>query len=139
MKIFFLDKNPYWAARYYEDTNIVDGIHDCKRVLIDGYYKNANPLKVNFSWNIISQIIEDTIFSPESRWSCKNLTNWSWILFLGMALCIEQHRRFDSVGQESLFFRWCYQHPPNLPMGLPLSDFPIIQKENNNGRQNKVI
>jgi hypothetical protein len=142
MKILFLDKSPYWTAKHYKDSDIIFGIHNCREIMLTGY----------FVGNMVSAVITTVEFitmtypyrdkcsfdSVESKWACKSLANWSWILYLGMALCIEQHTRFDKIDESALLFRWCYQHPPNLPMNLPLSEFPIIQKELTNERRKET-
>lgn len=128
MHIYFLDKNPYWAARFYSDYDIVPGLNSCSQILVNGYYKDNLTQKLS---NVTPTILEfldkqQEEKSIESTWACRSLSNWSWILLLGMCLCVEYNARFNEPHSKALAFRWFFKNPPTLPQNLPLSEFPYL-------------
>ncbi len=127
MKIYFLDDSAYWTAKYYDSDDIAGGIADCKQVVIDGYFEQAVIRPV---CPVLQDWQKSLFICQESLWACRSLQNWTWILLLGMSLCTEYHFRFNVVSPVTLFFRWCYFNPPNLPLASNRSKFPkIVEKK----------
>ena len=108
--IFYLDKNPYQAARYYPDNFVAYALVECLDTLSYPYKEDKYKPEIYGFKHI--------------NWINESISNWSWLLLLGMCLCVEYNLRFKGPYSDVLKFRYLFKNPPGLPI-IKLSEFPI--------------
>ena len=89
MNIFFLDEDPWLAARYHHDKHVLKMIVETAQLLSGVHHRQC----LGLSW-----MYKPTHMShPCALWACESLENYRWLSDLGLALCAEYTHRYGRV------------------------------------------
>lgn len=136
MNIFVLDESPKQAAVYHNDKHVVKMILESAQMLHAPYYETNTPFdgfpRTKGPYKLTHKN------HPCTRWTCKSLDNWSWLLDLALELCDEYTYRYTKTEKQGTLFpkrhacqdmlEWMKDNPPQLdsngmsPFALAMPD-----------------
>jgi len=89
LNIFVLDRDTKLCAQYHNDKHTVKMILETTQLLNNALIKNVPGY---------DPVYRKTHFNhPCSIWTSKNITNFKWLLSLGIELCHEYSFRYDKI------------------------------------------
>jgi len=118
MNIFYLDKDPRLAAQYHVDKHVVKMPLETAQLLcsvyhvIGGHPKNIIPYKLTHKNH------------PCSIWARESLSNYLWLVELGLEICKEYTYRYGKQHKSEAVINWCKERKPKI---VNISLTPIKQ------------
>ena len=105
MNIFILDFDKRKAAQYHVDKHIVKMPLETAQLLctVHHFVGNEAPYR------------KTHVNHPCSKWARKSLTNYNWLVDMGMELCYEYNYRYGRVHKCQAIIEWCKNNTPNIP------------------------
>lgn len=131
MNIFYLDQNPFEAARMHSDKHVVKMILESAQILMCNYHKaNGFTKKKEFTDQYITDHFSDFPRRtetgepspygmthpnhPSTVWARESLSNFMYTLRLGQELCKEYTRRYNKHHAAEPILDWIENKVPMI-------------------------
>lgn len=132
MNIFALDASPVECVKHYCDKHILKMVVETAQLLCTAHHAVYIDLeKRGFDVAKLRARIPykcTHLNHPCSKWARETVGNYTWLLYLGFALCEEYTKRFGKVHASEAKIIWCYKNKPKLPLGM-LTPWPQCMPE----------
>lgn len=124
MNIFFLDSEPLKIAQYHCDKHVVKMILETAQLLCTAHWETGSvaPYKSTHRNH------------PCSLWVRKSISNYKFLVEIGLSLCEEYSFRYDKKHKTSDVIDWCHSNLPkinDIGVTLPPRAMPEIYKKGN--------
>lgn len=107
MNIFVLDLDPEAAARFHVDKHVVKMPLETAQLLCSVHHVLGSADDVPYRLTHRNH--------PCATWARKSLSNYRWLVRLGMALCREYTHRYGRTHKSQAVIEWCRDREPDLP------------------------
>jgi hypothetical protein len=104
MNIFVLDKDPSRIPSHYCDVHLRKMIVETAQLLCNAHDVDAPYKRTHYN-------------HPCSVWARTNVTNYLWLVSLGLWICAEYHTRTGKIHKTYDVLSWLEQNIPGLPSG----------------------
>ena len=105
MNIFFLSLDPTEAAHFHCDRHVVKMILETAQLLYTAHWMYESPLPEG--------AYKKTHPShPSARWVRESLSNYNWLVQLGLALCEEYTYRYGKIHKTQSHLEWLSHNTP---------------------------
>jgi len=112
MNIFYLDKNPYVAAKYLYNKHICKMIIESAQMLCTAHHHYDNGHNVPYAKAYYNH--------PSTKWVRANTEHYYWLYYHLIGIGMEFERRY---GREHLTASKCLIPLEQAPSGMPTSKF----------------
>lgn len=106
MNIFVLDTDPKKCAQYHNDKHVIKMILETAQLLCNVHHMTGNddvPYRLTHKNH------------PCSIWVRQSISNYNWLVKLGLELCYEYTKRYGKIHKSQKVIEWCAMNTPNLP------------------------
>ena len=112
MNIFYLDKNPYIAAKYLYNKHICKMVIESAKMLCTAHHHFGNGHNVPYKKAHYNH--------PSTKWVRANTEHYYWLYYHFIGICMEYDRRYGRTHLTELKCAVPLQHAPS---GMPTSIF----------------
>jgi len=108
MNIFVLDTDQEKAAHYHVDKHVVKMPLETAQLLctvhhLSGTKSDMIPYRATHKNH------------PSTKWAAESLSNYKWLVELGIRICEEYTYRYEKVHKCEEVVRWCEKNIPDIP------------------------
>jgi hypothetical protein len=115
MNIFILDADAKKSSEYYVDKHIVKMPLETAQLLCTSHCENSS---------FIPPYKKTHVNHPCNVWLRESITNYRWLVELGLSICDEYEFRYGRVHKCKEVILWCKENEPNLP-NVDLTPFAL--------------
>lgn len=100
--------DPEKAAKYHVDKHIVKMPLETAQLLCTVHHLSGTDSK-----EIPYRATHKN--HPSAKWARKSLSNYIWLVMLGLEICKEYTHRYGKTHKCEAVIQWCKMHTPNIP------------------------
>lgn len=116
MNIFILDYNIHKCAQYHCDKHVVKMILEYAQLLCTTHHLTGSTEEILYRKTHVNH--------PCSIWTRESLSNYNWLVNLGLELCKEYTHRYGKIHKTQRIIEWCSNNKPTITKE-GLTSFPL--------------
>lgn len=118
MNIFYIDKDPVFAAKQLCDKHIVKMQIESAQMLCTAHWENGGSAPYKRAH----------VNHPSTKWTRESIQHYRWLVDHGIGICEEYSRRYKKEHKTLSVLRWLMNNEPNIP-DLGFKDPPQCMPE----------